>query len=313
MPCRVNGSRSPSIRAPSARSASSTVPIGRSRARGSPSKRTGPSASAATGGTKRMTVPASPQSTVAAAAQAVVRADRHVLAVDRDRDAEGAQRADHQRGVAGGQRAGDGRRVRRRAPRAPGRGWSPTSSRARRPGRGRDRRRRARARVLTVARPQHRAGSRRGRSMRVAAPQRVPGVQHGGLPRSECSKPHADSPSHLDPRSPVPGPRSRATVRRSWLRNCRCAVRRWTHVWPLLLDEGAHRSRGRVPRRRRDRRGESSPTSTSRPPSIITVVERHPRDDEGNPDPGPRRADRCAPSAGGLVPSWSKDPRPARA
>ena len=60
----VNGSRSPSMRAPSALSASSTVPIGRSRARGSPSKRTGPSASAAAGGTKRMTVPASPQSTL---------------------------------------------------------------------------------------------------------------------------------------------------------------------------------------------------------------------------------------------------------
>ena len=37
----VNGSRSPSMRAPSALNASSTVPIGRSRARGSPSKRTG--------------------------------------------------------------------------------------------------------------------------------------------------------------------------------------------------------------------------------------------------------------------------------
>ena len=38
-------------------------PMGRSRARGSPSSTTGPSASAASGGTKRMTVPASPQST----------------------------------------------------------------------------------------------------------------------------------------------------------------------------------------------------------------------------------------------------------
>ena len=51
--------------APSERSASSTVFIGRSLALGSPSNRTGPSASAAAGGTNRMTVPASPQSTSA--------------------------------------------------------------------------------------------------------------------------------------------------------------------------------------------------------------------------------------------------------
>ena len=43
--------------------------IGRSRARGSPSKSIRPSASAATGGTKRITVPASPQSIVGRAAQ----------------------------------------------------------------------------------------------------------------------------------------------------------------------------------------------------------------------------------------------------
>src|SRR3954451_16052384 len=41
------------------------TPIGRSRAYGSPSKATTPSASAATGGTNRITVPARPQSTFA--------------------------------------------------------------------------------------------------------------------------------------------------------------------------------------------------------------------------------------------------------
>ena len=48
---------------PRARRASSTGPIGRTRACASPSKRTGPSASAASGGRNRITVPASPQST----------------------------------------------------------------------------------------------------------------------------------------------------------------------------------------------------------------------------------------------------------
>ena len=49
---------------PSARSASIIVRIGRRSAAGSPSNVTGPSASAATGGRKRITVPASPQSIV---------------------------------------------------------------------------------------------------------------------------------------------------------------------------------------------------------------------------------------------------------
>ncbi len=67
-PSTVNGSarRSPSSMAmPRPRRPSSTAPIGRVRACGSPSKVTGPSASAATAGTNRMTVPARPQSTTA--------------------------------------------------------------------------------------------------------------------------------------------------------------------------------------------------------------------------------------------------------
>src|SRR5690242_6790159 len=54
-----------SICTPSARSASRMTPIGRSRAYSSPSNATTPSASAATGGTNRITVPARPQSTSA--------------------------------------------------------------------------------------------------------------------------------------------------------------------------------------------------------------------------------------------------------
>ena len=66
VPWTVNGSvprPSSSTGAPRARSASSTGPIGRTRACASPSNVTGPSASAATGGRKRITVPARPQST----------------------------------------------------------------------------------------------------------------------------------------------------------------------------------------------------------------------------------------------------------
>src|SRR5256885_2322174 len=65
VPCRVNGRVSPSSRTPKARNAFSTVPMGRSRARGSPSNRISPSASAAAGGTNRITVPARPQSIAA--------------------------------------------------------------------------------------------------------------------------------------------------------------------------------------------------------------------------------------------------------
>ena len=62
-PWTVNGSvLSPSTSMPKARSDAIVVAIGRSRARGSPSKVTAASLSAASGGTKRMTVPASPQS-----------------------------------------------------------------------------------------------------------------------------------------------------------------------------------------------------------------------------------------------------------
>ena len=61
-PETVKGRRSPSISAPRARSASSTVDCGRILAAGSPSKVEGPVARAAIGGTKRMTVPASPHS-----------------------------------------------------------------------------------------------------------------------------------------------------------------------------------------------------------------------------------------------------------
>ena len=53
------------LRAEARAGRSSTGAIGRLRACGSPSKATGPSASAATGGRNRITVPASPQSTVA--------------------------------------------------------------------------------------------------------------------------------------------------------------------------------------------------------------------------------------------------------
>jgi len=61
-PWTVNGRVSPSTSAPRTRSAARIVPIGRLRAYGSPSKKTSPEASAATGGTNRMTVPARPTS-----------------------------------------------------------------------------------------------------------------------------------------------------------------------------------------------------------------------------------------------------------
>ncbi len=65
VPLSVNGSPSPVMSAPSARSAWSTVPMGRVRACGSPSNRISPLASAAAGGRNRITVPARPQSTSA--------------------------------------------------------------------------------------------------------------------------------------------------------------------------------------------------------------------------------------------------------
>jgi hypothetical protein len=68
VPYTVSGSPPPSaesMRTPTERSASTSGPSGRFRAYGSPSKDTGPPASPATGGMKRMTVPASPTSTAA--------------------------------------------------------------------------------------------------------------------------------------------------------------------------------------------------------------------------------------------------------
>ncbi|CAB5035207.1 unannotated protein [freshwater metagenome] len=61
VPHTVNGSvSSPMIDTPSDRKALSVVAIGRTRAPSSPSNETSPVANAATGGTKRMTVPAKP-------------------------------------------------------------------------------------------------------------------------------------------------------------------------------------------------------------------------------------------------------------
>src|SRR5664279_2762920 len=65
VPCRVNGKAPPSMEAPRARSASSTMDIGRRRAAGSPSKVISPFAVAASAGRNRMTVPARPQSITA--------------------------------------------------------------------------------------------------------------------------------------------------------------------------------------------------------------------------------------------------------
>ena len=84
----------------------SAAPIGRSRARGSPSKRIGPSASAATGGRKRITVPARPQSTgpprSAAGRDQPVRRRPSSTPTPRPRSAVG-----HQQGVPGAQRGAE--------------------------------------------------------------------------------------------------------------------------------------------------------------------------------------------------------------
>ncbi len=66
VPCTVKGREpvsSSSTVMPRPRSDSMMAPIGRCRACGSPSKDVGPSRRAASGGTNRITVPASPQST----------------------------------------------------------------------------------------------------------------------------------------------------------------------------------------------------------------------------------------------------------
>ena len=82
----------------------------------------------ATGGTNRITVPASPQSTVAAAAQRrrASTSQSAVVDVARSTRAQGAQRRGHQQGVARAQRCGAAGDVVRRARPARGSGWSAT-------------------------------------------------------------------------------------------------------------------------------------------------------------------------------------------
>ena len=144
-PCTVNGiAPRPSslIRAPNSRSAASSWPTGRCAARRSPVNSASALPSAATGGTKRMTVPALPTSTVTRPAplsgrhppgrrrrcgwgrcgRAVrlgalpvrLRAGMRLrgsrgLGRAGDQAAQRAQRVCHQAGVPGGQRAGDQR------------------------------------------------------------------------------------------------------------------------------------------------------------------------------------------------------------
>ena len=121
--------RRPSTSAPSARSASSSGPIGRSRARGSPSNLTGPSASAATGGTNRITVPASPQSTSASPRSPSCPPTVQPLAVGR-RPARPARAARRPSARCPGWAARRARRPARRTARpAPAPGWSSTSTR----------------------------------------------------------------------------------------------------------------------------------------------------------------------------------------
>ena len=109
-PRTENGRPSPSMSTPSPRNASSSGAIGRARACSSPSNTTVSVPSAATGGTNRSTVPARPQSTRASGDGCDLAADRQLGVVAVDGDAQGAQRADHQVGVAAAQRAADGRR-----------------------------------------------------------------------------------------------------------------------------------------------------------------------------------------------------------
>src|SRR5271156_7035141 len=71
-PCTRNGKLSPSMSTPRPRSAFSNGAIGRPRACSSPSKVTAANPSAASGGTKRNTVPARPQSTRVSGAGAIV-------------------------------------------------------------------------------------------------------------------------------------------------------------------------------------------------------------------------------------------------
>ena len=125
---------------PRPRSASSSGAIGRTRACSSPSNSTASVLSAATGGTKRSTVPARPQSTRAPGCGAMAPLIVSSVPAPSTCNAERLQCADHQVGVAAAQRAADGRRPVRQWParRAPAPGWSatwsPAPSRWRAPG-----------------------------------------------------------------------------------------------------------------------------------------------------------------------------------
>ena len=103
VPWTVNGRPAPSTSTPRARSASSTSPTGRCRMCGSPSKSTTPVARPATGGRKRITVPARPQS-MRAGPESGPGVIAHVRRRDLDVAPEAPQRRQHQRGVAGHQR-----------------------------------------------------------------------------------------------------------------------------------------------------------------------------------------------------------------
>ena len=59
----------------------------------------------------------------------------------------------------------------------------------------------------------------------------------------------------------------------------------WTHVRSLRLDQGPRRPRRRVPRGRRHRRAVEPDYNVAPTKKIVAVVERHPRDAEGTPDP----------------------------
>ena len=111
VPVTENGMASPSTPTPRVRSASSSGAMGRARACSSPSNSTTDRLSAATGGTNRSTVPASPQSTRAPSAgdssPETVRSSASPSTVEAQR----AHRADHQVGVPAAQGAADGRRA----------------------------------------------------------------------------------------------------------------------------------------------------------------------------------------------------------
>ena len=109
LPWTRKGRPVPSIRTPRPRSASSSGAMGRARACSSPSKVHRPSASAASGGTKRKTVPARPQSTRASASGAIRPLTVSSVPVPVDAQAQSAQRSDHQVGIPAAQRSADGR------------------------------------------------------------------------------------------------------------------------------------------------------------------------------------------------------------